>query len=190
MSNLTTYRHQSVFDLAIQEFGSIEGVFDLLAANPGLEFDSDIASGTVLKIDGEIINREVVDYYKKYNIKPATGDIEGLIEYTNDDGGMITRTYNYDLSGGDNTFDGVRLYNLYKDVSIQINYTGINSGVKTYIETSLDGVNFSPIPDADYTLDPAKPSHTFLLFGLTTAYIRLRVEDGNAGTIDNMIIEV
>lgn len=189
MSNLQAYQHQSPFDLAIQEYGSIEGIFDLLAANPGLEFDSDIASGTVLKLEGEIVNQAVVDYYENNNIKPATGNIEGLIEFTKDDGGMITKAYNYNLAGGSNTFDGVRLFNLYKDVSIQINYTAINTGVKVYIETSLDGVNFSPIPDADYTLDNTRPSHTFLLLGLTVAYIRLRVDNGAAGTIDKMIIE-
>jgi len=190
MSNITTYQHQSVFDLAIQEYGSIEGVFDLLAANLGLEFDSDIVSGTELKIDGEIINQDIVDYYKKYNIKPATGNVEGLVEFTNSDGGMITKTYNYALTGGDNTFDGIRLYNLNKDVSIQINYTNVNTGVKVYIETSLDGVNYSPIPDCNYVLDITKSSHTFLLMGLTSAYMRLRVENAVLGTIDKMIIEV
>jgi hypothetical protein len=182
--------HQSAFDIAIQEHGTIESIFDLLTANPGLTFDSDIVSGTLLNIEGDILNHEVVDYYKKYDISPATGNIDGLVEFTKDDGGMITKTYNYSLSGGNNTFNGIRLFNLNKDVTIQINYTGINAGINVFIDSSLDDVNYNLIPGAEYTLDSAKVSHTFSIMGLTTSYIRLRVANGSTGTIDKMIIEV
>ena len=57
MNNVKTYKDQSVFDIAIQEYGSIEGVFDLLKNNPGLEFDSDIESGTALNTSGTIIDQ-------------------------------------------------------------------------------------------------------------------------------------
>ncbi|MDP2723212.1 MAG: hypothetical protein Q8O72_10675 [Bacteroidales bacterium] len=190
MSNVTAYSRQSVFDIAIQEFGSIEAVFDLLVANPGLAFDSMIASGTTLKITPAILYKDVVDFYQKYALKPATGDIAGLIEYTKSDGGMITKTYNYDLANGNNTFDGVRLYNLSDNLTIQINYIAINTGVVVYIDSSLDGINYSPIPDASYTLDASLMTHQFLIIGLTTAYVRLRVENAQSGMISNMIIEV
>ncbi|MFK5855370.1 MAG: hypothetical protein QM503_04500 [Bacteroidota bacterium] len=193
MSNITTYQHQSPFDIAIQEHGSIEGVFDLLAANPGLEFDSDIASGTVLKLGGEKSKWEVVDTYQKYNTKPATGDTDGLLIYCENDGGMITKTYNYPLASGDKTFDGVRLYNLNKDVTVQINYTGIDADdVQVILESSLDGVNFTQVMEAAFILDKTKPMHTFTILGLVTSYLRLRIITGSAttGTIDEMLILV
>ena len=192
MNNVKTYKDQSVFDIAIQEYGSIEGVFDLLKNNPGLEFDSDIESGTALNTSGTIIDQSVVDYYKKNNIKPATGDIEGLPEYKEDEK-MITKTYNYDLAGGDITFEGIRLYNLNKDLTVQINYSDIvATNVKVYIESSLDGVNYAAIPYCDYTLHYDEDSHTFYIYDIITSYIRLRVEVGDAvvGTIDGILIKL
>lgn len=192
MNNVTAYKDQSVFDIALQEYGSIEGVFDLLAGNPGLEFDNTFEPGTVLKLEGDIINQEVVDYYTKNNIKPATS-IEGLEEYSNKKNDMITKTYNYDLSEGDKTFEGIRLYNLNKDLTIQINYSNIvATNVKVYIESSLDGANYSAIPYCYYTLQYYEQSHTFYIYDIITSYIRLRIEVGDAvaGTIDGMIIKL
>lgn len=193
MNKVTTYKHQSPFDIAIQEYGSIEGVFDLLENNPGLEFDSAIAPGTSLAI-GEAVNPEVVDYYRRNNIKPATGNIEDLTEYTNEDDGMIRRIYNYDLSNGSRNFEGVRLHNLAGECSFQINYQGLDAAdVVVELQMSSDGVNWNDIrDDVFYALEPAKPYHTFMIYGLMTGYIRLVVNAGSAteGTIEKMIIKV
>ena len=193
MNNLTTYNNQSVFDIALQAYGSIEGVFELLKANAGLELDSHIAPGTVLQVTGEPVNKDVVDYYKKNNIKPATGNLDGLPDYSEEDDIMRERIYNYDLANGDNTFDGIRLYNLNNDgiLSVQINYSGINSNdVQLIIESSLDGVNYTQIEGAAVTIDNTLSAFTFNFIGLKTAYMRLKVLKGisTAGTIDKLII--
>jgi len=193
MNNLTTYANQSVFDIALQAYGSVAGVFELLKANAGLELDSHIAPGTVLQVPGEPVNQEVVDYYIKNNIKPATGNLDGLPEYSEEDDIMIERIYNYNLSNGDNSFDGIRLYNLNNDgiFSIQINYSAINSSdVQLMVESSLDGVNYTQIEGAAVTIDNTLSAFTFNFIGLKTVYIRLKVLKGiaTAGTIDNLII--
>jgi len=193
MNNTTTYRYQSVFDLAIQEYGSIEGVFELMAANPSLELDSDIESGSIVKLEGDVSSYPVVEQYNKYSIAPATGNIDGLLAYCENDGGMITKTYNYPLTSGDKTFDGIRLYNLNKDCTIQINYSDIDADdVRVEIETSLDGVNFSSLLEATWLLDKTRPSHTFKILGLVTSYVRVKLTVGSAttGTIDKVLIMV
>jgi len=81
-SQITTYDRQTAFDIALQEWGSIEGVFELLVANPGLSLDSNIPAGTVLRIEGTVISQPVVDFYKKNDIKPATGNVEGQSVYS------------------------------------------------------------------------------------------------------------
>lgn len=79
MSNIITMPDQSVFDIAIQEYGSIEGVFNLLRANPELEFDSNIQPGTVLKIEGEPVKQTIVDFYRNNKIQLATGNLNILL---------------------------------------------------------------------------------------------------------------
>ena len=70
----TTYG-QSLYDVALHIYGSVEGITDLLVSNENLSLDTKIQSGTELFFtDGYIINREVVAYYNTHNIRPSTGE--------------------------------------------------------------------------------------------------------------------
>jgi hypothetical protein len=192
MSKTTTYADQSVFDIALQATGSVEGVFDLLKANTGLQLDSHIAPGTILQLPGEAVKQEIVDYYAKNNIKPATGNIAGLPEYMKEEE-MIKVQYNYDLTGGSKALEGVRLYNLNGNMTVQINYEALNADdVSVSLEMSLDGFNYSAIPEASYQLDKSLQSHSFIFYGFWTSYIRLKVDVGsaNAGKITDMLIQL
>ena len=192
MSKVTTYADQSVFDIALQEYGSVEGVFDILGANAGLQLDSHIAPGTLLQLPGIPVKQAVVDYYKKNNIKPATGNIAGLPDYKKEEE-MIKMQYNYNLTGGSKALEGVRLYNLNGNMTVQINYEAINAGdVTVSLEMSLDGQSYSPIPEANYQLDKTLQSHTFIFYGFWTNYIRLKVDVGSAtvGKITDMLIQI
>lgn len=71
---------QSLFDIAIQEAGSIESVFDIAVAN-NISITDMLQAGQIL-IKGKVLNVSVAEYYRMKNIKPAT-DI-GL--YENNDG--------------------------------------------------------------------------------------------------------
>jgi hypothetical protein len=61
---------QSLFDLAIQAAGSVEAVFDIALAN-GVGITDELVAGAAVVVPA-ILNRQVADYYKVNNIKPAT----------------------------------------------------------------------------------------------------------------------
>ena len=62
--------NQSLFDISVQECGSIEDVFDIAKQN-GLSItdSSDIASLIVVP---DAIEKQIADYYKAKRLNPAT----------------------------------------------------------------------------------------------------------------------
>ncbi len=191
MNNLTTYADQSVFDIALQAYGSVEGVFDILKANAGLQLDSHIAPGTILQLPGDVVKQEIVDYYKKNNIKPATGALPSLPEFINND--MLKQILNYDLADGDHVFAGLKLINLNLNATVQLNYSNINSAdVQVSLEMSLNGLDFDPVPGSAQTLDNTKDSHSWIIIGLITNYIRLKVivNTATAGMLDELLVRL
>ena len=73
---------QTLLDVALQEYGTIEAVFALAIAN-GLSITTDALVGTTLDIPIAKKEQEILAYYKKYTIEPSTGitnttDIEEL----------------------------------------------------------------------------------------------------------------
>ena len=70
-----TTHGQSLYDVALHIYGSVEGITDLLVNNEALSLATKIQSGTELVFtDGYIINREVVAYYNTHDIIPSTGE--------------------------------------------------------------------------------------------------------------------
>lgn len=65
---------QSLFDLALQHYGSGEAIFILLADNPGLvqNWHDDPVPGTEIYIKTEPLNRRTFQYYRTNGIQPAT----------------------------------------------------------------------------------------------------------------------
>lgn len=51
MKEYTVKYGQNIYDISLMLYGSIEGIFDLLANNDGIDVNSQIAIGTVLKYD-------------------------------------------------------------------------------------------------------------------------------------------
>jgi hypothetical protein len=66
---------QSVWDLALQEYGSPEGVGQLMIDNPGLlDFENSPVAGTKILIDEtKVIDKDNVLVFKQSNSKPANG---------------------------------------------------------------------------------------------------------------------
>ncbi len=78
MRQVTALNNQSLFDIAIQEYGTIEAVFDLAMAN-GLSVTDTLTAGQVLnvpEVDPAVVQPEIVDYYRRHGIRPATGETE------------------------------------------------------------------------------------------------------------------
>lgn len=65
---------QSLFDLALQHYGSEEGIFALLADNPGLvqNWHDDPVPGTEIYIKTPPLSARVVQYYRANTILPAS----------------------------------------------------------------------------------------------------------------------
>ncbi len=76
MVTIKLEENQNLFDAALQEYGSVEGLFDLLEANNLTDITSsnedNISVYDDLKIEGEFVERDVVEYYIAREKKPAT----------------------------------------------------------------------------------------------------------------------
>ncbi|MEO8589492.1 MAG: hypothetical protein ABI432_09000 [Flavobacteriales bacterium] len=65
---------QGLWDIAVQEYGSSEGVFLLLQDNPELgNLDAVLTAGQKLRIRSAAIDQVVVDWYASRASKPVTG---------------------------------------------------------------------------------------------------------------------
>ena len=76
ISKVKILEEQSLFDLAIQECGSIESVFDLMKANSDKisHLNAVIPANTELVFSDKMINNKlIVDSYKKTGVKVVNG---------------------------------------------------------------------------------------------------------------------
>lgn len=71
----TIIDRQNLLDIALQETGSIEGVFELATAN-NIAVSDEVVAGTELMVPEVNKNSDVLRQYKSNNIKPATGNIQ------------------------------------------------------------------------------------------------------------------
>lgn len=83
---VTVLSGQTLTDIAIQVYGSAEGVF-ILAVENGLDVTADLEPGQILSFQPEnIIDKSIVEYYSMNGIHPATAFIENwrIFDYTFD----------------------------------------------------------------------------------------------------------
>jgi hypothetical protein len=192
MNIVISQSNQTVFDIALRELGDAGGVFIILAANAFLRMDYSLPAGVKILIpDGSVIRADIVDYYSRNNIYPATGDGQ-LASIDPQYMVEIIQNATYDVSQGAKSFDGERLYNLQGSLTVQVNFSNISLAATAYVEQSLDGINFNPIAAASQAIPIGSGSITFNLAGLLTDYCRLRIALAGAttGTIDSIIWRV
>lgn len=72
MENISVSPGQNIVDIAIQEYGSIEGIKDIRELND-FSFTQDIVPGQKLNVSGNPVNRNVQQYLKLYP-KQACGN--------------------------------------------------------------------------------------------------------------------
>lgn len=66
---------QNIFDISIQLYGTIEGVFDLLISNKSLSMNTDLKADEELEYHEDfVLNEPVVSRLKKEGITPANGE--------------------------------------------------------------------------------------------------------------------
>jgi len=74
---------QNIYDIAVQEYGSIEGILKF-RENSEFSFTQDINPGDRIEVPGEVVNRNVQEFLKLYP-KIATGNnfSENILEGIN-----------------------------------------------------------------------------------------------------------
>lgn len=73
MRKIIVGHNQSIWDIAVQEYGSYDAVKQLIIDNASvLNFTDSIEPGTQLMISAEPTNKQIVDFLSKKSIKPAT----------------------------------------------------------------------------------------------------------------------
>ncbi|MGB1217493.1 MAG: hypothetical protein ACPG5P_06435 [Saprospiraceae bacterium] len=73
--NTTVISGQSLFDISLNEYGTISFIFDFAKSN-GISIIDSLSVGQNLSVpDSDNIDTEVRNYYKEHNVNPATGDI-------------------------------------------------------------------------------------------------------------------
>lgn len=73
---------QTIYDILLQEYGSLDALELLLKDNPrlnNLEVPS-LPPGMEIEISGKPLNASVVNHYRENGIKPASGDPQDFME--------------------------------------------------------------------------------------------------------------
>ena len=66
---------QSIWDIAIALYGTIEGAFDLFVSNPKLTMTTDLIPGMELEYHEDfVVNEGIVESLKSASITPANGE--------------------------------------------------------------------------------------------------------------------
>ena len=66
---------QNIFDISLQLYGTIEGIFDLLITNTWLDMDTDLKTGQELEYHEDfVLNESVVSGLSEKNIVPSNGE--------------------------------------------------------------------------------------------------------------------
>lgn len=78
MKDVILLPEQSLFDIAIQEYGSLDKVFDLAEEN-GVSITDECEAGTILKCNTDN-KSNIVNYLDVKGIKPVTG-VSGSISF-------------------------------------------------------------------------------------------------------------
>lgn len=80
MKKLVVQGNQTPYDIALQEYGSAEGIFLLMKDNPGkiTSIDCGVEAGTILRIDSPVIDEQVKTYYDRYGVNPGGNSLVEL----------------------------------------------------------------------------------------------------------------
>ncbi len=71
-SQAVVYAGQNLPDLALQEYGGVEGMFGIMRTN-GLAAEADFVPGRMLAIAPDKVRKDVYDYYRRLKYKVNTG---------------------------------------------------------------------------------------------------------------------
>lgn len=96
MSKIVVVQHgQSIWDIALQEYGSVEAVFKLQEENSEFipNLDVDLKAGQKLLITTPVNNSAVANFFATDQLKPCGARTEG-VELTGDFNGDFNNDFN------------------------------------------------------------------------------------------------
>lgn len=76
MRSITILPHQTLSDIAIQEYGDMTALF-LIAQTNDISPTAILEPGTVLWLPDVVVNKEMQDYCKNNQVSPATAETAG-----------------------------------------------------------------------------------------------------------------
>lgn len=75
MAQYKVQNNQTIWDIALVLYGSIEGVFDLFMSNPKLTMTTDLRAGDILEYHENFrVNPSIIEGLEKRDIVPANGE--------------------------------------------------------------------------------------------------------------------
>lgn len=99
LSRHTVLQDQTLEDIAVVKYGSVEGVSKILDDNPTLSWDTELISGSVVLIEKEFYtNKEMAFFLNEKGAAPASAFTE--VEVDDDPGnlGDFNSDFNSDFS--------------------------------------------------------------------------------------------
>lgn len=72
MGIIRPQENQNILDISLQEYGSIETVFDMLEDNNRFDLTDNLSVYEDLNVGREAFKKDIVAYYKANSVKPAT----------------------------------------------------------------------------------------------------------------------
>jgi hypothetical protein len=74
ITDLVVVKDQNIIDLAIQQYGSIDGLMQLWSDNQDLTADAEIAPGAAIKVNAQVVTNSLNKLYlDKRGVRIATG---------------------------------------------------------------------------------------------------------------------
>ena len=76
MKIVVVQENQTIYDIALQEYGSVEGIFQIMEDNE-VDLETNVTVDQEILIDqDQVIDQSVVDYYAKEGILVANGTVD------------------------------------------------------------------------------------------------------------------
>jgi hypothetical protein len=94
MIKVAVIQGQNLFDVALQEYGSADHIFQIITDNPELTLNSNVGAGSVLNIDETFIGEEDVKAYFQSQVKAK----KFPVNYSDAETGDYNTDYNNDFN--------------------------------------------------------------------------------------------
>lgn len=178
MRRVEVLNGQTVFDVAIQNCGSVDAAYDIAILN-NIEVTSYPESGTVLYVPAAI-DKKVVQYYQQNEIKPATAYMSNPYNFS--PMSLKEKNPNYNLASGDYASEALQL-----DGSLavaQAQFTDLTgTGFEVSLQQSIDGSVWGDVPNStkELTAGAAVAIMWNIPFIPTGAFLRVKCSTNSNG---------